>query len=576
MKKIAEEIINEIRTKTDIVEVISNYLPVIRKGKSYRCVCPFHDDHDPSLNISQEKQIYRCFSCGASGGVFHFVQNYEKISFVEAVAKLGEQAGIQVDYKMPTYQIDPANKIYYDINEEAIQYMHYLLFVDNEAKQYLHKRDISDEFIKKYQLGYADGNLGNYLKEKGFSYEDMQNAYLIHEGIYGNSDVFKNRIVFPIHDLHGNPVGFTARTIVNADAKYLNTAETKVYKKGELIYNYHRVKKSSTKKNKVFLVEGTMDIIAFDKAGFSDCVSTLGTAVTSKQIRALKNFNVPIYVCYDGDEAGQKATYNFGKLATENHLHFEIVDWPSEQDPDEYLQANGIEQFEKTVTTTISWIHFLFSYLKKIYNLNNYSERKTYAQELASEIAKVKDVVEKNTYYEILKDITNFDYSKIQPIQQKTKTFVGNIKNEYTGLERIQLEILNQMLLSKHACNTFRDLLGSLPNALYDEIAKQIIGYYYDHNEIILSDFLTTIDNQEQISLLIKMQDDELLLKKYERKIIEGNINRILIYYFEQEKEEIAKKIQNANGRENAQKYILDSIEITKKIDELRKKEVIK
>lgn len=574
MKKIPDTTIQEIRNNSDIIDVISRYLPLTRRGKSFYCVCPFHDDHNPSMSISQEKQIYRCFSCGASGGVFQFVQNYEKISFVEAVARLGEPLGIKIDYETPTYVVDENKKRYYDINEEAIQYMTYLLMVDKEAKEYLKQRNIPEDIIKKYQLGYDDGNLRNYLKEKNFSYELMQEAYLIHEGVYGNSDVFKERIVFPIHDLYGNPVGFTARTIKNATAKYINTSETNVYKKGELLYNFHRVKKDATKKKNVFLVEGTMDVIAFEKAGFSNAVSTLGTAATKEQIKALRSLNTTIYVCYDGDDAGKNATYKFGKLAIELNLSFEIVDWPSKEDPDEYLNIHGKEMFSTVVNTTISWVHFLFEYLKRVYNLNNYSDRKKYAAEIAEAIQKVNDKIERDAYYEILKDITDFDYSK-QAISRKEQQFVyKKTQDFYSGLERVQLEILNQMLLSKYACDTFRTLIGHLPNKSYNQIAEHIIEYYKKHNELILGDFFSYIEQNEHLEILAKMQDDELLIQKYERSVIEGNINHISIYNLKQLENEVIAKMSIETREEVLAEYAIESAEIKRKINDIRAKEV--
>lgn len=568
MKSINKEVIAEIREKADIVDVISQYVPVEKKGKSHVCICPFHDDTSPSLMISQEKQIYRCFACGASGNVFRFVEHFEKISFQQAVAKIGKQLGYDLQVGKTPIKQNPEYIPYYEVLNEAIKYSQYQITVHAIAENFLKTRSIETAQINKFEIGYDDGKLGNYLIQKGFEYEQLKEAYIIHDNITSFDDVFKDRILFPIHDLDGNPVGFTARTLINSEAKYINTKETKIYVKGELIYNYHRVKQKEQKKDKVYLVEGTMDVIAFDKAGIDDCVAILGTAVTPHQIKALKKLAAPINVCFDGDQAGRNATYKFGILACEQQLNFEIVDWGSEKDPDEFLKSEGKETFLKTVDKTISWVAFLFQYLKTKYNLENYSDKKQYAQEIAQYIQLVKDEVERNAYYDILKQYTSFDYST-QHINKKQTIVYSDQLVLRNNIEKAQLEIINQILLSKRACDIYRHTLGVLPTKSLNEIAVKIIELYHEYVEIpinVIAEYFT----EEMTTLILKMQDNELFVKHFDENIIYDNIKLIQIYLLEQEQQKISAQIKSEISNEQRTKLMMQSIELTKSIQKLK------
>ena len=275
MARIPQETIDNIRNHVDIVDIISHYVPLTRKGKSFKCVCPFHDDHDPSLSVSQEKQIFHCFVCGSGGNVFTFVQKYEKVSFVEAVAKVAKLAGIDItidtsDISKP--KVDPRIASLYKVHQEAIDFCSYELdsIEAKPIKQYLYDRGLSDDIIRKFQLGYnPDGNkLYRFLHAKKYKDEDILRGNLAWQTQRGIVDVFRHRIMIPIHDANGNPVGFSARRVDSSmEAKYVNTSETEIYIKGNILYNYHRVKEIARKEGRILLVEGAMDVLAFEKAG---------------------------------------------------------------------------------------------------------------------------------------------------------------------------------------------------------------------------------------------------------------------------------------------------------------------
>lgn len=564
--RISKEVIEEIRSKTDIVDVISQYVSVEQKGKGYTCLCPFHDDKNPSLSISKEKQYFRCFACGVGGNVFQFVEKFENISFYNAVQKLGTQLGYNLTIDKPTIKIDPNKKPYYEILESAIQYTKYQLNISETAQNYIEKRQITQKQVEKFQLGYDDGNLEKFLQQKGYSYELMEQAYLVHVGVTHTQDVFKDRLLFPIHDLNGNPVGFSGRTLVNADAKYINTKDTLVYQKGELLYNYHRVKQKESKKEKVFLVEGAMDVLAFDKAEIEEVIAPMGTAITKHQIKALQRLNTKIYVCFDGDSAGKNATYKFGLLASEMGLNFEVVDWDSSKDPDEFLMENNTEIFKNKVNKTISWIQFLFQYLQSKYQLENYSDKKEYAKTIAVQIEKVKDPIEQKLYYETLKNITGFDYTN------QTITHIQTValpQYRFDKMQKAQLELINQMILSKRACDIYRNSLGGLKDELLNEIAQNIMELYLKQDEIQISQLFDTLD-AKQCNLIGMILEDELFVKYYKEEIVVSNIKLIKIETLQSQLDYLKSQILQQTLVEEKNKLISLSIEITKKIQELK------
>ncbi len=381
MSRLSEQEINEIRSKANIVEVIAHYLPINKKGKSFSAICPFHDDHDPSMSISEDKQIFKCFVCGTGGNVFSFVQKYEQISFVEAVYKVAEIIGVPMDHPLEIAgrPVDPHAAALYKVCQDTIEYTHYELQTPDgeQVKHYLYQRGIDDAMIECFALGFNPPNdaLYRFLSAKKHTDEHIIEAGMARMNSQGINDVFSQRIMIPIHNEIGEPVGFTARRLLdNEEAKYINTQETYIYHKGDLIFNYHRARSEARKAKCVYLVEGAMDVLALAKVEVQHAVAMLGTACTKEQLRLLGKLGVDVIVCYDGDTAGKNATYKFGKAA-KGKIAFTIVDNKTGLDPDEIIDAYGKEELHKTLHKTISWIDFLFDYLLSRYDLENYSQK---------------------------------------------------------------------------------------------------------------------------------------------------------------------------------------------------------
>lgn len=569
MARLSDDKINEIRSHSDIVEVISKYIPLSKKGKNFLGVCPFHNDSDPSLTVSQEKQIFKCFACGVGGNVFNFVSRYENISFVESVVEVAKMSNVQMDdIDILPQQVNQQFVSYYKLNQSFIEYTNYMLMSSQHLSilDYLHKRGINDELIKKFEIGFnpKDDALYHYLKAKKFSDEEMIEANVVRLTAMGIHDVFSSRITIPIHDKYGNPIAFTARrTIENDEAKYINTTQTPCYVKGNVIFNYHRALPEAKKSGRVLLVEGAMDTIAFYKAGIEDVVATLGTACTKEQIKLLKQMHVKVHVCYDGDDAGIHATYKFGKMASDSGLEFEVIDNKTTLDPDEIIEQYGIDELKSLSLKTISWIDFCFEYLQKKYNLENYSQRVEFAKEMKIEIDRVNEVFLKENYFNKLFELTQFDMSKSIQTNKIERTLVKTTHFKYGELA--EYEILGQMLLSKQAVNLFKNDLGFLIHPICNQLALYLINEYRSLDVIVVADLLNHIKEDEVKSLLVDICEWELAPKKLNVDVFKDAIHKIHDRCIEariKEMSDLAKKMSNP----------LDKARIMNEIIELRRK----
>lgn len=555
MSRLSEQEINEIRSKANIVEVIAHYLPITKKGKSYSAICPFHDDHDPSMSISEDKQIFKCFVCGTGGNVFSFVQKYEQISFVESVYKVAEIIGMPMDHPLEIAgpPVDPHAAALHKVCRDAIEYTHYELQTPDgeQVKQYLNRRGIDETLMERFALGYNPPNdaLYRFLHAKKHTDEHIIEAGMARMNPQGINDVFSQRIMIPIHNETGEPVGFTARRLLDSEeAKYINTQETYIYHKGDLIFNYHRARNEARKAKCVYLVEGAMDVLALAKVEIPHAVAMLGTACTKEQIRLLGKLGVDIIVCYDGDTAGKNATYKFGKAA-KGKLAFTIVDNKTGLDPDEIIDAYGKDELRKTLHKTISWIDFLFDHLLHRYDLENYSQKKEYALELAAEISELQDEFERNNYYIRLRQLTGFDM-RMPKQTTSTSTTKKERKHTYlvyprTGVQAAEYEILSQMLNARSASVMFRDELGSLADSTSNALAMYMIDYYRTHQTIAIADFLDTIQEEPVKNLLLSISEWELASDSVNLEALHEAIIKMKVCLLD---EKIAALIQKASA----------------------------
>lgn len=541
MSWISEDDIKAIRQQADIVDVMSRYITLEKKGKDYKAICPFHDDHDPSLSISTDKQIFKCFVCGTGGNVFTFVQKIENISFLEAVCKVAEL--IHYPLHMDTSQFQPKvdqNQPLYDCVQSYIRFLTYELQSENgeSVKRYLSQRKINEDIIKRFEIGYAPESSRSvkYLKAKGFNEQILTDTGLIRTHDLDTYAVFDNRLMIPIHDENGNPVGFTARRL-NEDkdvAKYINTSETKIYHKGHLIFNYHRAKEFAKKNKRCILVEGAMDVIAFEKADIHESIACLGTACTKEQIALLKRLNVPLVVCYDGDKAGKAATYKFGKLAVDYGLNFSIVKNITGKDPDEIFNELGKDELYLSVHKTVSFVEFLFDYLPNQYDLDNYEDKKKFTSEMQSFIERTCTDFEKADYYSRIRDLTGFDLSHQSaniPAPKKESrnnaAVVRNIEPLKNGRTLAEHGVLWMILNSKLAADQFKDQIGFFQDPVCEELSLYCYDMYRNMDHIDFDVLMSYIEKEDVRNLLVSLMENPFHVDGYNEDFFNDSLMKI-------------------------------------------------
>ncbi len=581
--RLSEEDINAVRSQADIVDIVGRYLPLVKKGKSFGAVCPFHDDHDPSLSLSQEKQIYKCFVCGAGGNVFTFVQNYENISFPEAVVKVADFVGHKLDFQPQDFiqKKDPYKEAGYKVLNEAIRYMMYALNLSSSAKEkeYLTRRGIGETLIKMFEIGFNEGNdqLYKFLKAKGYPDQDLVSTNLVRISENGLHDTFSSRITFPIHDAFGNPVGFTARTL-NSDisSKYINTTETDFYVKGKIVYNLHRAKPYAKKENSIILVEGVTDVLAFAKANIFNVCATLGTAGTKEQLSQIKSCGTQLIFCYDGDSAGQAATYRVGKLAKEMGFDVLVVNNKTEDDPDDIVEKQGAVALQKMIKKPKLWMEFIFDYFQTKNDLENYSEKKEFAKAVMNEINLLHDDFDRQNFIHRLTQLTGFNLSNIS-VEKKEVSKANQIVKRVRipkpsdGRELAERIILSQMLLDKNAAEIFKDKLGFMTNKVHQQVALLIVEEYRQNDELVIANFLDGIDEKLK-NMVILLNTNEEFPSEYSEAIINGAINRVKKSLIEEKVNSLQKQIKEIDNAESQvilmQAYNDSLIELRRYIDE--------
>ncbi len=537
MARIDEKDINEIRNKADIVSVISRYIPVDKSGKSYRARCPFHNDHDPSLHISTDKQIYKCFVCGAGGNVFSFVQNYKKVNFVEAVGEVADIIGYHLSVDTTEKkEVDPHKQDLYKVLDETIRYTMYELNTDvaTKEREYLEKRGLNHDVCEKFGIGFNPYNesLYHFLKAKGYKDQDIisTNVGMLTES--GIKDVFAGRITFPIHDSYGNPIGFSARTLIkDTNSKYINTNDTELFNKGSIVYNYHRAKSEARRSGKIYLTEGVTDVIAFARAGIENCVCTLGTSCTKEQILLLKSATVKLVFCYDGDEAGQRATYKAASLARSLGCVVSVIENKTGKDPDEIIRDSGASALKELTSKEISWFEFVIQYLASHTNFENYDEKKSFVKKALVEIETLEDDFDKKNYIHELEKLTGFD---LQDEKNRIKTPTNVVKNTISvktpsGLDSAEEMILAYMLHYRKAVDYFLENIGYLTSDIHNRIAMAIVDMSRRLGKIDTGQLIDLCETDEEKQIITKLMSSWMYEADYDEEVMKGAIRKVCI-----------------------------------------------
>lgn len=459
-----QDIINEVRRKNDIVDVIGEKIPLEKRGKNYFGVCPFHDDTNPSMSVSREKQIYTCFSCHATGNVFTFLMNYEHKEFNQVLSDLANRVGITLS-GFKTKKISTKYDEWYKIYDLANKYyQNNLLSKEGEgAREYLKNRSIDDETVKEFEIGYSlkmRDDLTKLLTMKGHSIDLLNKIGLCSE----DHDIYNSRLMFPLHDLNGKVIGFSGRIITSGKQnKYLNTKETELFKKGKLLYHYHIAKEEARVKKSVIIMEGFMDIIRASTVGIKNTVATMGTALTKDHIKEIKRLSNNIILCFDGDDPGVKATLASGELFKSEGIEVKVIILPGEDDPDTYILKNGKEAFLALINNAIYYSDFKIKNLSRNRNFASSEEKANYIHEVLEEASKINDTIRTEI---ILKDLAK-------------KFEIG-----YNTLEKSFQELVNNKEIKKEVITTPRKVQPKKKDK-YQKASLNIIYYMLNKQDII-------------------------------------------------------------------------------------------
>ena len=429
----SEDIIEQVRTENDIVDVIGDYVKLQKKGSSYFGLCPFHNEKSPSFSVSPHKQMYYCFGCGEGGNVISFLMKYENYTFVEAMEVLADKAGIQLpkmEYSKEARQEKDLKTKIIEINTEAAKYFHYLLRSDRgkTAYNYLAGRQLSDETIVKFGLGYSDkysNNLYQSLKKKGYNDNELKETGLFtFDEKRGVTDKFWNRVMFPIMDANNRVIAFGGRVMGDAKPKYLNSPETRVFDKSRNLYGLNAARAS--RKDYLLICEGYMDVISLHQAGFNNAVAALGTAFTSRHAALIKRYVKEVVLTFDSDEAGIKAALRAIPYLRDAGLAIKILNMRPYKDPDEFIKAMGREAYEDRIKNATNYFIFQVDVEQKKYNLNDPQEKTAFHKKVAEMLLDFKDEIERDNYLESVCRTFNIPKDGLAKLVRKTGlTYVG-------------------------------------------------------------------------------------------------------------------------------------------------------
>lgn len=576
---IDESKINEIRNSVDIVDVIKDYVQLEGKGKNYFGICPFHDDNHPSMSVSQDKQIYKCFSCGAAGNVFKFIEDYENVSFIEAVNIVAKKAGISIDLKGQETNNNVKNQYYYDIYDLAQKlYSNNINTKDGkDAIEYLLSRKIDKDIIKKFGIGLSLKNtsiLSGILQKKGYSEDEILSTGLVNKKGFEFNDIYYNRIMFPLCDLNGKVIGFSGRIYGDTKdtSKYVNTKQTEVFKKGEVLYNYHRAKDKAREKGQIIIMEGFMDVIRASTIGVDNVIATMGTSVTKKQATLIKRMAKEVILCFDGDEAGAHATLSCSNELLEIGITPKVIRLEENLDPDDYIKKYGKEAFLRKLEYPMNIMDFKLSYLKKDKNLDSNVDKAKYINEMILEINKIDDdILKELTINKVAKDMQiSEDLLKSKLISNKNNLPKVNInKSNLSLIEKAEKELLYYILNDKDLYGRIGKKIGYIPDEEYRLLYREVSYFYNKYGYINIADIITYLKDKPQLMKKIESVISLNLNEQIKDDGIEEYIKTINKFNIKSQCKELSNKMKNESDILKKTEYAQKILDLEKMLKEM-------
>ncbi len=508
------DLANEIRSKIDIVDIIGERIPLVARGKNFFGVCPFHDDSNPSMCVSREKQIYTCFSCHATGNVYTFLMNYEHIDFREALRYLGEKVGVNVSSVNIVKKTTKFDHLYEAYNF-AVKYFQNNLSasVGKEARAYLSKRGINEEAIKEFEIGLSlesRDDLTKLLVSKKYELSTLNRIGLSSD----DHDIYDDRIMFPLYDVSGQVVGFSGRIYKDVDQnKYLNTKETDIFKKGEMLYHYHIAREECRLKKSVIVMEGFMDVIRASIVGVKNTVALMGTALTNNQFNLIKRLSNNIILCLDGDDPGVKAMLSIGEHLLDEGVEVKVVVLPDNDDPDSFILKHGKERFIGLVENALNFSDFKMQQLRKNVNFRSDEEKANYINEVLKETVKINDTIRVEIVLKRLEKEFDISYNTLEKrfkdlveFKTTTKRVVPEVVNKVvkkTKYDKAVEQILYFMLNNDWVISQVERENIVFPSEESRILSSEIIYYYKLYGNINVADFYTYVQDKEDILVLL-------------------------------------------------------------------------
>ena len=497
----SEDLIEEIRLKNDIVDVISGYVRLRKQGGRYFGLCPFHSEKSPSFSVSGDRQMYYCFGCHAGGTVFNFLMEYENYTFPEAVRHLADRCGVdlpEMEYSEEAkYQADLKSRLL-EIHKKAANFFYYQLKQEGgkDAYAYLRGRALSDDTIRHFGLGYSskhNGQLYKYLKKEGYSDELLKESGLINmDERRGAYDKFWNRVMFPIMDSNNRVIGFGGRVTGDGKPKYLNSPETKIFDKSRNLYGLNFAR--SSRKPNMIICEGYMDVIALHQAGFSQAVASLGTALTTQQSVLLKRYTQEVLLTYDSDDAGTKAALRAIPILKDAGLSVRVISMEPYKDPDEFIKALGTEAFQERIESAKSSFLFEIEVLERNYNLKDPAGKTAFFDQMSRKLLNFSDELERNNYIETLSVQYHIGYETLRKKVNQMGLTLGDVrlmerprdvssrkKEKEDGNDTSQKMLLTWMISDPVCFREIRRYVG--PEDFTIPLYSQIAAMLYEQQE---------------------------------------------------------------------------------------------
>ncbi|MDK8537836.1 DNA primase [Staphylococcus haemolyticus] len=592
--RIEQSVINEIKDKTDILDLVSEYVKLEKRGRNYIGLCPFHDEKTPSFTVSEDKQICHCFGCKKGGNVFQFTQEIKDLSFVEAVKELGERINISVDIGNSsdyTSQIASNDLTMIEMHELMHEYYQYALLKTvegEEALNYLTKRGFTEELIKSRGIGYAPNHTHfchDFLQQKGYDIELAYEAGLLsrNEENFSYFDRFRDRIMFPLNNAQGRIVGYSGRTYNNQEPKYLNSPETPIFQKRRLLYNLDNARKHIRKNDEAILLEGFMDVIKSDSSGLKPVIASMGTAISDEHITVLKKLTSHITLMFDGDFAGQEATIKTGQHLLQQGFNVFVVQLPKDMDPDEYITKYGNEKFLEYVNNEKKSFIIYKVNKHKDEIANNDLAYERYLKEVTQDIALMNSQILQNKIIKDVAHLFNVDsntlnsnvlnqqqYIPREPYINDYQSYDIEIQNNSNNLfshlskhESAERALLKHFMNDKDLFLNYHKQLESddFDNQFFKRIYSVLEDFYAENDSYTISDMILYTDNDNLRDAIIALDNYDINQEPYDSEI-EDYMNVINESKYGDTLEELNHKLREASriGDVELQKYYLEQI----------------